>query len=114
MGPNGRTVMKEFRGPPDVETWAACWVVYERSMIMAQAVIPPRVAAYPTPRAACCGEAAPAPRPGCLAVSALGRVGDVGPKADSARDAPEATALRTEANNNSSLHVHSQGMSQVP
>lgn len=46
MGLDVHTVLEEIRGPLDLATWLECWAVYECSMIMAQAIIPPRVEAY--------------------------------------------------------------------
>jgi uncharacterized membrane protein YgcG len=45
-GPHGTMVHADFRGPPDFETWNACFIVYVVAMIMLEQVLPPWLFAY--------------------------------------------------------------------
>jgi hypothetical protein len=46
MSPGGELVQHEYKGPPDIEHWAACWEVFATAMIMLGACSPPYLLAY--------------------------------------------------------------------
>jgi hypothetical protein len=46
FGANGTLVMEEFRGPPSIVEWMACWRVFQTAMIMLKAADHPQLEAY--------------------------------------------------------------------
>jgi hypothetical protein len=46
FGPDGSLTRQECKGPPTIEHWSACFLVYATAMIMLGAVDPPNVFAY--------------------------------------------------------------------
>jgi hypothetical protein len=46
MSANGELMHHEFKGPPSVEHWLACWEVFMAGMIMLNACAPPFLLAY--------------------------------------------------------------------
>jgi hypothetical protein len=46
MGPDSKHTMEEFRGPPSIDHWLACWRVYMTGMIMLDAADHPSMEAY--------------------------------------------------------------------
>jgi hypothetical protein len=46
MSANGELIHHEFKGPPTIEHWSACWEVFMAGMIMLNACSPPYLLAY--------------------------------------------------------------------
>jgi hypothetical protein len=46
FGPNGTLIMEEFRGPPSIVEWNACWRDFQTAMIMLDAADHPQLEAY--------------------------------------------------------------------
>jgi hypothetical protein len=46
FGPDGSLIRQESKGPPTVEHWSACFLVYATAMIMLNAADPPHLFAY--------------------------------------------------------------------
>ena len=46
VGPGSVLMEQEIKGPPNFESWEVCWDVYQCTMIMTGACIPPYLIAY--------------------------------------------------------------------